>query len=129
LRTKLLTAQRVTNETYRWVSDPRFHPSGSHIIATKWYFTTRSLGAGEGWSYSVPDFGNETHIGIESGSRLVGRDLPRGYTTEDYAEQQIGPEQFIYRGNDSLIYAKNVVDERSFEYSKGSFCFFTPISC
>ena len=54
LREGRLNAQRVTNETYRWVSEPRFHPSGKTIIATKWYFTTRSLGGGEGWEYPVP---------------------------------------------------------------------------
>ena len=28
-------AQRITNETFRWFSEARFHPSGTKVIATK----------------------------------------------------------------------------------------------
>ncbi|KAJ7898463.1 hypothetical protein B0H13DRAFT_2520490 [Mycena leptocephala] len=97
-------AQRVTNETYRWISDPRFHPSGTHIIATKWYTSGRSLGAGEGWEYPVPDLADNSTISAGSGARVLGRTLPRGWTNEQYEDQQIGPEQFIWRGEDSLIF-------------------------
>jgi hypothetical protein len=116
------SAQRVTNETYRWVSDARFHPSGSKVIATKWYTSTRSLGAGEGWEYPLPDANTSYHkIEIGSGKRLVGRTLPSGWTAEQYGDQQIGPEQFIWWGNDSLIFAKNVADMHGqFTYSKGA---------
>ncbi|KAJ7284597.1 hypothetical protein C8J57DRAFT_1289035, partial [Mycena rebaudengoi] len=103
-------AKRVTNETYRWISDARFHPSGIKVIATKWYTSSRSLGAGEGWEYPVDSTG--------SGERVVGRTLPLGWTNEQYGDQQIGPEQFIWRGQDSLIYAKNVRDASEFSYSK-----------
>lgn len=53
------------------------------------------------------------------GERLLGRTLPPGWNSERYGEQQIGPEQFIWRGNDEVIYSKNVIDESSFTYSKG----------
>lgn len=114
-------ALRVTNETYRWLSDARFHPSGSKIIATKWYTSERSLGAGEGWEYTVPDAAARDHkVGIGSGKRVVGRTLPAGWTSEQYGDQQIGPEQFIWRGNGSLIFAKNVADaDGEFTYGKG----------
>lgn len=118
-------AQRVTNETYRWVSDARFHPSGSKVIATKWYTTSRSLAAGEGWEYSVPDTEDIHHeVQVGSGERLVGKTLPSGWDADQYGDQQIGPEQFIWKGNDSLIYSMNVADtDGEFEYSKGvSFC-------
>jgi Tol biopolymer transport system component len=36
-----------------------------------------------------------------------------------YGEQQIGPEQLIWHGEDELIYSKNIRDESSFTYSKG----------
>lgn len=49
---------------------------------------------------------------------LVGRTLPRGWTVEQYADQQIGPEQILWRGNDALIFSQNVVDEFAFTYSK-----------
>ncbi|KAK0210211.1 hypothetical protein DFS33DRAFT_1291450 [Desarmillaria ectypa] len=109
-----LGAHRVTNETYRWVSDARFHLSGKKVIATKWYTSRRSLGAGEGWEYSIPAPDDDIQSG--SGVRLVGRTLPAGF--EDYGEQQIGPEQLIWHGEDRVIFSKNVRDSTSFTYSK-----------
>ena len=110
-------ARRVTNETFRFLSDARFHPSGKKVIATKWYTSERSLGAGEGWVYDVPEDNERIEVG--SGKRVVGRTLPPGWGPEDYGEQQIGPEQFIWRGDDTVIYSKNVIDDGSFSYSKG----------
>ncbi|KAI0637449.1 hypothetical protein C8Q77DRAFT_1155282 [Trametes polyzona] len=119
LREGRLDAQRVTNETYRWVSDARFHPSGKKVIATKWYTSSRSLGAGEGWEYPVPSVSKKSQsIKAGSGKRLVGRTLPPGWGPERYEDQQIGPEQFIWNGNDTLIYAKNTVDDGAWTYSK-----------
>ncbi|CDO68900.1 hypothetical protein BN946_scf185000.g43 [Trametes cinnabarina] len=120
LREGRLDARRVTNETYRWVSDARFHPSGSKVVATKWYTSARSLGAGEGWEYDLPDVtGTSTTIKAGSGKRLVGRTLPVGWPPAYYGEQQVGPEQFIWWGNDSLIYSKNVIDTNgAWTYSK-----------
>ncbi|KAI0692203.1 hypothetical protein BC835DRAFT_1358056 [Cytidiella melzeri] len=111
-----LSAHRVTNETYRWVSDARFHPSGDKVIATKWYTSSRSLGAGEGWEYEVSSEPKRVEVG--AGQRVVGRTLPAGWGPERYADQQVGPEQFIWRGTDSLIYSQNVVDEGWFTYGK-----------
>ncbi|KAJ7765443.1 hypothetical protein DFH07DRAFT_737741 [Mycena maculata] len=111
-------AQRVTNETFRWISDARFHPSGSRIIATKWYTSSRSLGAGEGWEYSVPDLGDNNTIAVGSGARVLGRTLPLGWTNDQYEDLQIGPEQFIWRGEDSVIFSKNIRNEYEYSYSK-----------
>ncbi|KAG5651504.1 hypothetical protein H0H81_008398 [Sphagnurus paluster] len=116
-------AQRVTNETYRWVSDARFHPFDSTIITTKWYTSSRSLGAGEGWQYHVPSADDleshkERRVVAGEGSRIVSRSLPRGWSSEEYGDQQIGPEQHIWNGGDSIIYSKNIVDESAFAYSK-----------
>ncbi|EPT06231.1 hypothetical protein FOMPIDRAFT_124868 [Fomitopsis schrenkii] len=113
-----VNAQRVTNETYRWVSDARFHPSGTKVVATKWYTSSRSLGAGEGWEYDVPTLGTSERIGVAAGKRLVGRTLPSGWSPEQYGGQQIGPEQFIWKSNDTLIYSKNVAEDGTFSYSK-----------
>ena len=121
-------AYRVTNETYRWVSDARFHPSSTKVVATKWYTSGRSLGAGEGWEYAIPKAppyavkgAHSGYIPPGSGKKLVGRTLPAGWDAQDYGDQQIGPEQFVWYGNDSVIYAKNVVDrDGSWQYSKGS---------
>ncbi len=117
-------AHRVTNETYRWFSEARFHPFGTKVIATKRYTSSRSLGAGEGWEYSVPSLralreGVIPTIEAGSGVRRVGRSLPRGWTSQEYNNQQIGPEQLIWNGNDSIIYSKDVMDSNEFAYSKG----------
>ncbi|TCD70593.1 hypothetical protein EIP91_002623 [Steccherinum ochraceum] len=110
-------AQRVTNETYRWVSDARFHPSGSKIVATKWYTSGRTLGAGEGWEYPIPT--SDTHIEAGSGKRIVSRTLPLGWSSGQYGNQQVGPEQFIWHGEDTVIYSKNVLDTNGlYTYSK-----------
>ena len=116
-------AQRITNETYNWVSDPRWHPSGDKVIATKWYFSSRSLGAGEGWEFPVPalNAGSPVQVEVGAGKRLVSKRLPMGWTKEDYVEQQIGHEQFIWAGDDALIYSGNVKDvDGSYTYSKGA---------
>lgn len=111
-------ARRITNETYRWVSDARFHPSGSKVIATKWFTSSRSLGAGEGWEYAIPNSLDD--IGPGSGKRLISKTLPLGWGPGNYEDQQIGPEQFVWHGSDSLIYSKNVGDANGrYTYSKG----------
>ncbi|KAJ7504368.1 hypothetical protein B0H11DRAFT_1981946 [Mycena galericulata] len=111
-------AQRVTNETFRWISDARFHPSGSKIIATKWYTSSRSLGAGEGWQYTLPDFDDNSTIAVGSGARVLGRTLPLGWSDDQYEAQQIGPEQFIWQGDDRVIFSKNIRNENRYSYSK-----------
>ena len=99
------------------MSDARFHPSGTKLIATKWYTSQRSLGAGEGWEYTLPSDGEQIPIG--NGRRVVGRQLAAGWDAEDYGDQQIGPEQFIWGSEDSLIYSQNVKDvDGTFQYSK-----------
>ncbi|KAF8919205.1 hypothetical protein CPB85DRAFT_1549164 [Mucidula mucida] len=105
-----LQARRVTNETFRWVSDARFHPSGTKIIASKWYTSYITLAASEGWEYDVPALSSTSRIRPQSGRRLLGRTLPAGMTLADYGDMQIGPEQFVWRSEDTLIYSKNVRD-------------------
>jgi Tol biopolymer transport system component len=117
-------AQRITNETYNWVSDPRWHPSGDKVVATKWYYSSRSLGAGEGWEFPVPAVHAQSQVEAGAGKRLVSKSLPMGWTKADYVEQQIGHEQFIWAGDDALIYAGNVRDVGgSYTYSKGALAF------
>ncbi|KAF8842538.1 hypothetical protein BDN67DRAFT_965670 [Paxillus ammoniavirescens] len=116
-----LAAVRVTNETYNWVSDARWHPSGTKLIATKWYFSSRSLGAGEGWEYEVPSLHQtrQPRVEVNAGKRLVSKVLPLGWTKADYIEQQIGYEQFSWSADDAIVYSGNVRDvEGSFQYSK-----------
>ncbi|KAF8810077.1 hypothetical protein BYT27DRAFT_7162151 [Phlegmacium glaucopus] len=123
IREGRLHVQRVTNETFRWFSEARFHPSGTKVIATKRYTSSRSLGAGEGWEYSVPSVsalreGLTSTVKEGSGIRRVSRSLPQGWTSQEYGDQQIGPEQLIWNGDDSIIYSLDVMDASEFTYSK-----------
>ncbi|KIK54543.1 hypothetical protein GYMLUDRAFT_206518 [Collybiopsis luxurians FD-317 M1] len=135
MREGRLEAQRVTNETYRYVSSPRFHPSENKIIASKWYTGRVTIAAPEGWEYPLPDLSIEQKsesVSSGAGRRVLGRTLPRGMSLdnyEDYANLQIGPEQFIWAGDDKVIFAKNVVDEyvtsESKDIHKGVFAIFS----
>ncbi len=93
------------------------------FIATKWYLTIRPNGGGEIWE--IP-FNNEktTILPEHGGQRVIGRQLPRGWTSNMYGLNQIGPEQGRYTGakGDGIVYAKNTVDlDGVSEYSKGAF--------
>lgn len=112
-------AWRVTNETYRTVSDPRFHPSGHSIIVSKWYTSSRSIVAGEGWQYDIPKPGEKVSRGY--GKRIIERTSPPGWSPKQYGDQQIGNEQFIWHGEDGLIFSKRITQESSgvFQYSGG----------
>ncbi|KAF9265808.1 hypothetical protein L218DRAFT_859632 [Marasmius fiardii PR-910] len=109
-----LQAQRITNETWRTVTGPRFHPSGTKVVGTKWYQGYVTLGAPEGWEYTIPDLSVEQQPGsidMGNGDRILGRTLPPGKTVDDYPNLQVGPEQFIFNAKDSIIYAKNIVED------------------
>jgi WD40-like Beta Propeller Repeat len=126
----LYPAHRVTNETYRFITDARFHPSGNTVIACKWYTSARSIPAGEGWQYDVPDASDLYRnsdglkygvIRVGDGKRVISRNLAVGWSQEQYPDQQLGSEQFIWRGTDTVIYSKKPYQELSgiFEYSGG----------
>ncbi len=46
-------ARPVTKETFRLLNNPDWSPDGRFIVARKHFTSTRSLGAGEMWLYSV----------------------------------------------------------------------------
>lgn len=131
----LYPAHRVTNETYRFVTDARFHPSGNTVIACKWYTSSRTIPAGEGWQYDVPDVSNLSQsdglkrIRVGDGKRVISRNLATGWSPAQYPDQQIGSEQFIWRSTDTIIYSKKSSQELSgiFEYSNGEKI--TSVSC
>ncbi len=113
-------ARRITNETFRRVTDPRFHSSGKKIISTKWFTSRGTVGAGEGWQFDIPS-GPEETVEAGAGKRLIGRTLPLGWSSSQYNDVVVGPEQFVWLGNDSVIYSKNVIDtDGSWNYNKGN---------
>ncbi|KAH7094192.1 hypothetical protein BKA62DRAFT_644774 [Auriculariales sp. MPI-PUGE-AT-0066] len=107
-----LHAYQITNETFRYLSDPRWHPSGKRIIATKWYTGRITIAGGEGWEYAVPlppDAHRQVPIG--TGSRLVERNLPNGWPASEYNTNPIGPEMLIWDGASAVIYALNTAND------------------
>ena len=48
-----LERRALTEETFRLLSNPRWHPSGTGIVARKHFTGTRSLGSGEMWLYHL----------------------------------------------------------------------------
>ena len=115
-----IIARRVTNETFRWVSDARFHPSGSKIIASKWYTGWVTLAASEVWEYDLPSFDDIAPILPQSGRRLLGRTLPAGMTLDDYADSQVGSEQASWLTTDTFVFAKNTRDPYYIAADKGT---------
>ncbi|KAF9036525.1 hypothetical protein BDZ89DRAFT_1130161 [Hymenopellis radicata] len=101
------SAQRITNETYRFMSDARFHPSGDKVVVTKWFTSSRSIGAGDGWEFPIPALGSNTPVSAGTGTRLLERTLPAGF--DDYGEEQIGPEQSLWHGDDSLQHPRQYI--------------------
>jgi len=118
----LYAAYQVTNETFRFVTHPRWHPSGSTIIAQKSYTSASSVGAAEVWQFPVPPAdGQVHHVGVGAGKRVIGRTLPPGWPASNYNRQNIGPEQAVWSGEDAIIYSKNIADAglARFRYNKG----------
>jgi hypothetical protein len=92
----------ITNETYRSVSNAVWNDNDETIIAVKFYTSSRSIGAGEIWKYSVED--GSTSPGV----RVLGR---------RHAASQIGPEE-PFVSNGYLYYSQNTMDSEVYEYSK-----------
>jgi hypothetical protein len=46
-------AHALTEEDYRLLNNPTWHPNGQYVVARKHYAGTRSLGSGELWMYHV----------------------------------------------------------------------------
>ncbi|KAL1742540.1 hypothetical protein HDZ31DRAFT_43021 [Schizophyllum fasciatum] len=113
-----LDAVRITNETYRFVTDPRWHPYDERIIATKWYTGSITIPGGEGWTYDAPTTRTLKTVSSGAGNRTVIRELPRGWKAEDYPDVNLGPEQLIWYGKDAVIYSKNVQLNGRYEYGQ-----------
>ncbi|KAL1720580.1 hypothetical protein EV715DRAFT_271890 [Schizophyllum commune] len=119
LREGRLDAVRVTNETYRFVTDPRWHPSGERIIATKWFTGSITIPGGEGWIYPAPpDLPTSWAVSSGAGDRTIIRELPRGWKAEEYPDVNLGPEQLLWWGEDAIIYSRSTQLQGRYEYGQ-----------
>lgn len=96
------TAQRaVSNEDYRLLNNPVWHPSGRYILARKHYTGTRSAGSGEIWMYH-----------LAGGKGLALNEKPNWQ--KDLGEPAISPDgKYLY-------YSRDDTPGRTFEYNKDS---------
>ena len=93
--------RQVTDESFRMVHNPEWHPSDDYIAARKHYTGTRSLGAGEMWLY---------HVSGGGGLQMVER-----YNDQlDINEPRFSPDgRFLY-------YTEDTTHTPSWQYNKDS---------
>lgn len=95
--------RQVTNESFRLLNNPTWHPSGDFIAARKHYTTSRSAGAGEIWMY---------HISGGSGVQLVER--PSEAFQKELGEPIFSPDgSYVY-------YTQNITSGSTFIYAQDS---------
>jgi imidazolonepropionase-like amidohydrolase/Tol biopolymer transport system component len=95
--------RQVTNESFRLLNNPTWHPSGDFIAARKHYTTSRSAGAGEIWMY---------HISGGSGVQLVER--PSEAFQKELGEPIFSPDgRYVY-------YTQNITSGSTFIYAQDS---------
>ena len=98
-------ARAVTNEDFRLLNNPVWHPSGKYIAARKHYTGTRSAGSGEIWLYHL-DAAAATNKGVQLNEKPNWQ--------KDLGEPALSPDgKFLYYSQDST-------PGRTFEYNKNS---------
>lgn len=93
-------AKALTDEEYRLLNNPYWHPDGDYVVAKKHFTSTRSLGAGEMWLYHVPEGGK--------GVRL----------TERKNDQQDAGEPCFAPDGSCLYWSEDMSPGNHFEYNK-----------
>lgn len=93
----------VTDESFRLLNNPTWHPSGNFIAARKHFTTSRSAGVGEIWLYSTEG---------GSGVQLVKR-------PSEAHQKELGEPMFTPDGK-GLYYSQNVTPGPIFEYAQDS---------
>ena len=103
--------QQITNETFRLLNNPSWHPSGDYLVAKKHFTTSRSLGTGEVWLY---DANLEANLerGNLSGSVLVERPSAA-------FQKELGEPTFSADGK-SVFFIQNTTPGNTFIYHEDS---------
>jgi imidazolonepropionase-like amidohydrolase/Tol biopolymer transport system component len=92
-------AKQITKESFHLLNNPRFTPDGKYIIARKHFTSTRSLGAGELWMYSLSG-GNGLQLTVKKNDQ------------QDLNEPCLSPDgRYVY-------YSEDVYPGGAFEYNK-----------
>jgi imidazolonepropionase-like amidohydrolase/Tol biopolymer transport system component len=94
-------AHAVTNEDFRLLNNPVWHPNGEYIVARKHFSGTRSLGSGELWMF---------HVSGGKGVQLV----EKPNWQKDLGEPAFSPDgRYVY-------YSRDTTPGRAFEYNRDS---------
>jgi imidazolonepropionase-like amidohydrolase/Tol biopolymer transport system component len=94
-------ARAVTNEDFRLVNNPAWHPGGEYLAVRKHYTGTRSLGSGEIWLY---------HVGGGKGVQL--NEKPNW-------QKDLGEPAFSSDGR-HIYFSQDTTPGNRFEYNKNS---------
>ena len=95
--------EQVSDESFRLLNNPTWHPSGDFIAARKHFTTSRSAGTGEIWLYSTKG---------GSGVQLVER-------PNEAFQKELGEPMFTPDGN-GVYYTQNTTPGNTFEYAQDS---------
>jgi len=95
--------RQVSDENFRLLNNPVWHPDGRYVAARKHFTTRRSLGTGEIWLYSAAG---------GDGVQLVER------PGKDF-QKELGEPAFSPDGR-YLYYAQNATPGNTFEYAQDS---------
>lgn len=95
---------QITDESFRLLNGPAWHPDGAYIVARKHFTSRRSLGAGEMWLYH--------HSGV------VGNAQGGVQLTKKPTEQKDVNEPVFSPDGKYLYYSEDVSPGNEFEYSK-----------
>lgn len=93
----------VTQEDFRMLNNPAWHPSGKYLLARKHYTGTRSAGSGEIWLYAV-DADAAKNKGVQLNEK------PNW-------QKDLG-EPAISNDGKTLYYSQDTTPGRNFEYNK-----------
>lgn len=93
-------AEQLTDESYRLLNNPYWHPSGKYFVARKHYTATRSLGAGEMWMYHSTGGGGMRLTERKNDQQDAGEPVfsPDGHYVY-YSEDMDGAGYFTYNKN------------------------------
>lgn len=100
------TLTQITNETFRLLNGPAWHPSGEYIVARKHFTSRRSLGAGEMWLYPAAG----VNAGGSGGMQMTDRPTEQ----KDVNEPVYSPDgRYLY-------FSEDASPGSTFEYNKDS---------
>ena len=98
--------RQVTDESFRLMNNPAWHPDGKRLVAKKHFTTSRSLGTGEIWMYDLA--GDKPSQGVQ----LVARQSPN-------YQKELG-EPVITPSGEHLYYTHAASSGSTFIYHEDS---------